>query len=293
MSNQNQISERGLILHKVAYQYLTEAAEAATRLGAPEVTLETLPYYIHLFAADDFKSPDWWFGVKIERRDGRAVDHRALIAQPAAIAAALREVGQPRGRRGGRVLIEGDVVRFGGPIGAAEVRGRAITPGGEMIIHNADRDVAIAWIGLESLRNAMRIIGQGNDITLRVKRTSGRGVSKAEWELYAESDEGDSIHLLSDVKVPDEYRPIVGRYPAAALNTLLSFSIWYGLDVTFIEPYEPVPDMVLERFVRPPFPPLILHIQWECYRYCDNITIDMDFGLKSHYAPPPPTPTFF
>jgi hypothetical protein len=215
MSTQNQVS-RGVPLDGRDRRRLVEIVEVAAQLGAPGAVLGVWPRGAYLFAADDLRSPAWWFDGAFRWRRVRTRSSRALIAPPAEIAYALSRAGGPRVRVG----FGKDCVRFLGPDGVAEVPGRVVSPRDDAALISAYEHgpiFAIVQFIADELKSAVRDVGARGILELRLVR--GPGVD-SKWEAYAVNG-GERIPLQTKAVMEPE-RDTMGRYNAAILNTMLS-----------------------------------------------------------------------
>lgn len=244
MSNQDWEMEMGsgVVLHWTEYQRLEKAVRRAVRLGAPAAVLEVSSSGIRFFAADDPTAPAWWLDAMFGQPFATA--GRALIASPQKVVEALqRAVGERAGDV--RVLPGSGAVRFAGPSGTATMRARAVPYGaGERRIPardawfnvNADRIAAAASLTYALLVGAVNVAAprRAPDVWLRLARGPG---PRGEWVLEVA---GDVLRhpVPVVVGVPPKSVPVVGRYPFALLNGLLTLSIDGPLMLEFTEPVE-------------------------------------------------------
>jgi len=216
-----EVVESGLSVGWWGYQRLVEVADAAARLGAPEAVLETLPYRIHFFAADDLRSPNWWLDVEVARAGGRIIHNRyAIVAPPGAIRDALRLAGAPEGQRYVHGMYGSNYVVLVGPDGEGVARGRVVPLRGSESAVDVDLDpvdgtVAAARVDIDSFKSAV-LGSRGGHIELRVVGEPGAG-----WGVYVVGERGAPARLWADVTAGPERGQLVGRYPAAVLRELL------------------------------------------------------------------------
>jgi len=244
MSAQNQEElGRGPVLRPLECWSLIWAAEVAARLGAPEAVLMASRRGARLFSANDLWSPAWWISTTIRRPE--AAGGHAAIAPPAAIVRALRGACALRGRGGTLLSYGAGAFHVVGPAAATEVHGRIIQfRAGSAIPVSEDEELDVDaedlaaearlhYLELAGTVNAMvAVTSPPRAVELRLVRSPGL---LSEWWLEVAGD-GLARRLPVEVRMLPERDAVVGRYPAAMLNALLSIPIWNDIAVEFAGP---------------------------------------------------------
>ena len=236
------------VLRGAEHGALERGVWAAGRAGAPDVVLMVSPGGARLFAANDLWSPSWWLSVTV--RDPTAAPGRAVVAPPHEVWGALATArGTARGRGAIRVAAWSDVMQFEGPRHFAEIRAHTIDfdVGAGVPISEDDEfevgdycAVAVAAVPQTLAADVAAIAPSSKTVELGLVAARG-------WWLGLVGDNGRARVLPAEVAERPRRDAVVGRYPAAMLDALLSVAGPGDITVEFTEPVE-----------RP-----ALHVSWE------------------------------
>jgi len=270
-----------MIINRVVWKYFQGVASVATRLGAPDVVVEARPYHMRFLTTDDFDDAEFVLSVDADVRRGGRVATSAVAAPAAEVARALEEVGHPL-----RISLDDGTIRFSGPHGATEVRGRAVALPREVHVggFSSISELAKMWIDIEELKNALNQINT-EEVYIYFEK------DRNYYDLYVTNENYEGTRLRnSAVEAVQRHRSSnEGHYSTIILKAIMSaFDMRGGLHAAFFEKKrsrEMIPDII------EPYPPLILQGYWRCFRECQGIW-GVYFEVNSHYAPLPPLPYF-
>jgi hypothetical protein len=270
-----------MIINKVVYRYLQGVASVATQLGAPEVVVEARPYYLRFLTTDDFDDAEWVLSVDADVRRGGRVAASTVAAPATEVARAFEEVGFPL-----RLSIGGGTIRFSGPHGVVEVRGREVALPREVHVSGYTEIFGTVemLIDIDEFKKILNSVST-EETFIYLEKNGGRYIINVTDERYR----GTALRN-SGVEIVDCNRSSCeGHYPTRMLKTILmTFSMYDVFKARLLEkkmPRKPIPDII------EPYPPLILQGYWRCFRECQGVW-GVYFEVNSHYAPLPPLPYF-